>query len=223
LEDHQVVAFLAAQLRVRGCQAYLADPAQIIWQNGVAHLDRGGERRSPDALVRFYQAEWLARLPQWTGWKHFIRGGKTPVANPPLAIISESKRFPLVWDQLSAALPTWRVLLPETREVRDVISGERWLLKTAYCNTGDTVSMRGLMPRSAWLRTRLSAYLRPQQWLAQRRFESVPITTPVGKRHVCIGIYTINGKAAGAYVRLAEKPIIDFAAVDAALLIEENE
>lgn len=223
LEDHQVISFLARQLNVRGCRAFLCGPAQIHWRDGLAHLETGYHRGPVDVLVRFYQAEWLSRLPRSTGWENFIRGGKTLVANPPLAIISESKRFPLVWDQVSTPLPTWRALLPETREVRRAPDNNDWLLKTAYCNTGDTVSIRELMPRRAWLGTRLSAWLRPNHWLAQRRFESVPIPTPAGPRHVCLGIYTVNGRAAGAYVRLAEKPVIDFAAVDAALLIEEDE
>ena len=59
--------------------------------------------------------------------------------------------------------------------------------------------------------------------MAQRRFESMPIPTPLGPRHVCVGVYTVNGKAAGAYVRLSEKPLIDFCATDVALLIEPNE
>ena len=40
---------------------------------------------------------------------------------------------------------------------------------------------------------------------------------------MCVGIYTVNGRAAGAYARLSEKPVIDFAAVDVALLLEDNE
>jgi hypothetical protein len=38
-----------------------------------------------------------------------------------------------------------------------------------------------------------------------------------------VGVYTVNGRAAGAYARLSEKPLIDFAAIDVALLIEEND
>lgn len=223
LEDHQVISFLAARLRERGCRAYLSNPVQIQWRDGVAHLDPAVHQGPLAVLVRFYQAEWLARLPRSTGWEYFIRGGKTLVANPPLVVIPESKRFPLVWNELSTDLPTWRALLPETREVRHALGNDDWILKTAYCNTGDTVCMRDQLSRRAWLSARLSAWLNPGQWLAQRRFTSVPIATPAGPRHVCLGIYTVNGRAAGAYVRLAEKPVIDYAAVDAALLIEENE
>ena len=57
----------------------------------------------------------------------------------------------------------------------------------------------------------------------ERWMLSVPIGTPAGQRHFCVGVYTVNGKAAGAYVRLSEKPLIDFSAVDAALLLEEDD
>jgi glutathionylspermidine synthase len=225
MEDHQVTAFLAGKLRESGCRAHLAKPEQVLWQDGVAHLDTAWHRGPVNAIVKFYQAEWLSRLPARFDWHQFFRGGKTPVANPPLAAIAESKRFPLVWDRLSARLPTWRRLLPESRDPRKApwSRDESWLLKTAMCNNGDTVSIRELMKPKDWLQTRLSARLLPGNWLAQRRFESVPVITPVGKRHVCIGVYTVNGKAAGAYARLSEKPIIDFAAVDVALLLRDDE
>jgi hypothetical protein len=74
-----------------------------------------------------------------------------------------------------------------------------------------------------WLKTRVSISLMPGHWVAQRRFESVPVPTPGGPRHVCVGVYTVNGRTAGAYARLAEKPLIDFAAVDVALLIEQDD
>ena len=225
MEDCQVVSFLAARLRERGCLAHLAKPEQICWHNGQAHLTASWHRGPLDAIVRFYQAEWLARLPHEPGWRHLFRGGKTPTANPAPAVISESKRFPLVWQKVKAALPTWRALLPETRDPRNApwSSDDGWLVKSAMCNTGDTVSIRSSMPRNQWLQTRLRVSLSPHKWVAQRRFESVPVSTPIGSRHFCVGVYTVNGRAAGAYARLAEKPLIDFAAVDVALLIEEDD
>lgn len=225
MEDHQVVAYLAARLRERGCCPHLAKPEQILWRQGVAHLDAAWHRGPVEAIVRFYQAEWLSQLPVGTGWEFFFRGGKTRVANPAQAILSESKRFPLVWEKLSTALPTWRALLPETRDPRQVpwSRDDGWLLKTAFCNTGDTVSMREFMRPGQWLRTRMAAHLWPGHWIAQRRFESVPVSTSIGPRHVCVGVYTVNGRAAGAYTRLSPRPIIDFAAADVALLLEDDD
>jgi glutathionylspermidine synthase len=224
MEDHQVVAFLAKTLRAAGHQTVLCNPRQIHWIDGIAHLNTRVHRGRVDAIVRFYQTEWLARLPQTIGWPNFFRGGKTSVANPGCAAIVESKRFPLIWDQLSTQLPTWRALLPETHDPREALwaSDESWLLKTAFCDTGDTVSIRGLMKKRDWMRAQLSARIFPNRWVAQRRFESVPIETPIGPRHVCVGVYTIDGRCAGAYARMSVQPLISFEAVDAPLLLQPN-
>ena len=223
MEDHQVIAFLAARLSERGCQAAVAKPEQIRWQDGVAYLETTWHRGPVDVIVRFYQAEWLSRLPSQSGWKHFFRGARTRVTSPAAAVISESKRFPLTWDELSTGLPTWRKLLPETSDPRHVpwTRDDGWLLKTAMCNTGDTVRIRERLPRRDWFWTKLEVGLAPHRWVAQRRFESVAIPTPLGPRHACVGVYTVNGRAAGAYARVAEKPVIDFAASDVALLLED--
>jgi glutathionylspermidine synthase len=225
MEDHQVLAFLAIQLRERGCSAFLAKPEQIVWQDSLAHLNAKWYRGPLDLIVRFYQAEWLSRLPEKCGWKNLFRGGKTQVANPGFAIVSETKRFPLVWERLSTQLPRWRALLPETRDPRDAPwpRDESWLLKTALCNTGDTVAIRELLPVHEWRRAQLAARFFPDHWVAQRRFESVPLSTPMGPRHACVGVYAVNGRTAGAYARLSEKPVIDFAATDVALLLEDDE
>jgi glutathionylspermidine synthase len=225
MEDHQVVAFLARRLCEHGCIAHLAKPEHIVWRNESACLDTAWFRGPVSLIVKYYQAEWLARLPRKFGWGKFFRGGKTPVANPPLAVISESKRFPLLWDELSNQMPTWRSLLPETRDPCDApwSSDDGWLLKTAMCNNGDTICIQDSMSHKAWLRLRMSVQLSPGNWIAQRRFDSVPVLTPVGPRHVCIGVYTVNGQAAGAYARLSEKPVIDFSATDVALLLKDDE
>jgi hypothetical protein len=178
-----------------------------------------------DAIVRFYQAEWLARLPARTGWQNLLRGGKTLVGNSASAIISESKRFPLLWDRLSSPMVTWRALLPETREPRHV-RWERdsdWLLKGSLCNTGDSITIPELLSAMSRLRQRLAVKASPRSWVAQRRFEPVHVPTPVGPRHFCIGVYTVDGNAAGAYARISAKTVIDFEAADVALLIEDDD
>ena len=74
------------------------------------------------------------------------------MCNPGIAVLTESKRFPLVWDQLSTALPTWRRLLPTTVDPRDAdwLRNDSWLVKSALCNTGDTVVIRSLLSNDQW-------------------------------------------------------------------------
>jgi hypothetical protein len=175
-------------------------------------------------VLRFYQGEWLGLLPADTGWFAYLRGGQTPVCNSGAALLSESKRFPLVWDRLHTPLPTWMALLPETRDPREVDwrHDPDWLLKTAFCNTGDTVTIRELTDSWGWRWAGWQARLWPGEWAAQRRFDVLPVGTPAGRMYPCLGVYTVNGAAAGIYGRLARRPLIDYAAVDVAVLIRPD-
>jgi hypothetical protein len=177
------------------------------------------------AVVRFYQAEWLPQIPRRAQWSLLLAGGRTPVSNPLACIFGESKRFPLVWDRLRAALPTWRRLLPETRDPKAAPwrHDDSWLIKSAWCNTGDSVSGRGLIADREWRSALWSATLFPRQWVAQRRFDPAPVPSPIGNVYPCIGVYTIDGRACGAYTRISTSRIIDHRAIDAALLLTEND
>lgn len=221
LEDLQVTAFVAKILQQHGCRTILCNPRQIGWRAGAAHLNS----IRLHSIFRFFQCEWLSKIPSNASPELYFRGAKTQIANPAWTAITESKRFPLIWSELRTSLPTWRALLPETRDPREVpwARDDSWLLKTAFCDTGDTVSIRSLMKPRDWLRVRVHALLHPNSWVAQRRFESVPMETPDGPRHLCLGIYTINGCTAGAYARLAIKPHIDFSATDVSVLLDPNE
>ena len=223
LEDQQVVSYMGRLVADRGVRPHFADPAQLRWHNGSACLS--GVALS--TIVRFYQAEWLASLPrrQRACWLPLAAGGRTPVTNPLVSVLTESKRFPLVWDRLRTRLPAWRRLLPETRDPRDAPwqRDEGWLLKTAFCNTGDSVSAAALLPANQWRKAKWHARLFPRQWVAQRRFRTRSLATPIGDVYPCVGVYTIDGRAAGAYVRLSHRPVVDYRAVDAALLIEPDD
>ena len=140
-------------------------------------------------------------------------------------MIAESKRFPLVWERLRTALPTWRALLPETCDPRSVNwrNDDGWILKAAMSNTGDEVAIRELKSAREWRRVAWSARLTPGRWVAQRRFEAAPLSTADGPVYPCIGVYTIDGRAAGVYGRYSRRHLIDFAAVGVALLICDDE
>jgi glutathionylspermidine synthase len=225
MEDHQVVAYLAAQLRKKGLAAHVVSPRHLRWRAGHAHLATAWCEGPVAAIVRFYQAEWLARLPHEESWAPLFAGGHTPVLNPGIAVLSESKRLPLVFPHLGAATETWRQLLPETRAPEDAPwrTDEGWLLKSAYGNAGDTVSIRSAMSKAAWARLAWAVRWRPGQWVAQRRFTVVPVEHPEGPLLPCIGVYTVDGRAAGAYARITRRAYIDFSATDVALLVVQED
>jgi glutathionylspermidine synthase len=222
MEDFQVVSYMATRLAERGVAAHLAAPSQIAWDAGHARLRAAWYDGPVGAVVRFFQAEWMARLPQCCNWRPLVAGGRTPVTNPGTSVLTESKRFPLAWEHFVAALPTWRRTLPETRDPRAAPwrRDDGWLLKSAFCNTGDTVAARDLVSPQHWRSAARGALLWPGHWVAQRRFEMVPVRTPFGDVYPCVGVYTIDGRACGAYTRIAMRAVIDYRAVDVALLVE---
>lgn len=217
-EDYQVTAGIAAALRHQGVSSLLAQPAQVTWRDGIASV---GSIRA-GCIYRFYQGEWLYRVAPEIR-RPFFRSGRTPVCNPGSALLSESKRLPLLWSELSAATPTWRQLLPETTApfLPGARSAEEWLLKPAFCNTGEAVFGAGLASRGHRRLAQLHALIQPRRWIAQRRFQILPLSTPAGLVYPCIGVYTINGRARGLYGRFSSQPIIDYAASDVAILLHE--
>ena len=221
-DDRQVMVFLARELEARGRRALLAAPDHLRWHDGRAHLESDWFRGEVDAVFRFFPAEWLPNLPRSCGWKHFFRGGRTPVCNPATALLTQSKRFPLVWDRLETRLPTWRSLLPETRDPRET-GWKRdggWLLKPCLGRVGDGIGMAGVTPEKEWKQIRKELRFGARWWAAQRKFEAVPLAVNGESFYPCVGVYTIDGRAAGAYGRAARRPIIDHLAQDVAVLVE---
>ena len=219
-DDQQMMAYLASRLTALGAQAHLASPAHICWRDGVAHLDASWWQGPLDLVVRFFPSEWLTLLPARQGWAHYFRGGRTPQSNPSTAILTQSKRAPLVWHELETPLPMWKRLLPETRSPSgtDRRDDARWILKPALGRVGEGVGIMDALTAREQRAIRRGAWLRPSRWIAQRRFETVPLETASGPIYPCLGVYTVGARVAGAYGRLATRPLIDARAVDAAVL-----
>jgi glutathionylspermidine synthase len=219
-DDQQMMAYLAARLTALGAHTHLASPAHLQWRDGLAHLDAAWFRGPLDVIVRFFPSEWLSLLPVRHDWMRHFRGGLTPQSNPSTAILTQTKRVPLVWNELDTPLPTWRRLLPETRDPRTLRQrGDRdWILKPALGRVGEGVGvMEALTPREQ-RSIRRAAWLWSGHWIAQRRFTTVPIDGADGPVYPCLGVYTVDRRVAGAYGRLACRPLIDARALDAAVL-----
>jgi len=126
-----------------------------------------------------------------------------------------------VWDQLETPMPRWRALLPDTRDPRSVSwqQDERWLLKTSLGRVGDGVGMRGVTSASDWRNFARAARWSPGEFIAQRRFDAIPIATPDGPRYASLGVFTIAGRASGIYARVARQGLVDHTAQDVAVLV----
>jgi glutathionylspermidine synthase len=177
----------------------------------------GGQEGPVHGVFRFFPAEWLPNLPG--GWRDFFRPGP-PACNHPLALFTQSKRAPLLWDRLGVPVPAWRALLPETVDPRraDWERDGTWVLKPALGRVGEDIGIREVLSPKEWKGIRRDARRHPGNWVAQRRFASRPVPSASGDRHLCVGVYTVDGKAAGFYARVASRPRIDQFAEDAPVL-----
>jgi hypothetical protein len=225
VEDLQVTTYLADRLRRLGADPRVVQPNKIQWDSHRAWLVTDGHKETIDGILRFYQGEWLTRRPRQPGWAKYLAEGLTPTCNPGSALLVESKRFALAWPRLRSPLSAWRSLLPECVDPRSIPTGDRddWVLKPAYCNTGESIFAPGICRDRDWRRALWMARLRPSQWIAQRRFETLPLESPIGRVYPCLGVYAINGRAAGIYGRIAHGQVVDYRATDVAVLVQNDE
>lgn len=220
-DDRQVMDYLARALAARGLAPILASPEHLVWAGDGVEVALAGCRRPADLLVRFFPAEWLPNLPSSCGWDRWFAGREPAQSNPATAVAVQSKRFPLLWADLATPLPTWRALLPETRDPREVRGDpeDAWVLKPALGRVGEDVGIAGVTEAKGLAAIRRAAARSPDEWAAQRRFEVVPLVVDGRSFYPCVGVYTVDARAVGAYGRLAGRPLIDHRAQDAAVLV----
>lgn len=220
-DDRQVMQYLGMCIAARGARAIMASPAHIQWDNEHARIESSFAKSRVDVLVRFFPAEWLPALRARSQWAPFFTRSRTPISNPGSAILVQSKRFPLVWEDLYTSLPTWKAVLPETRCPASLSPSqlEEWVLKPTLGRVGEDVAIAGVTPKPALEQIQKAAKRRPSEWVAQRRFTILSAANGQQKYYPCVGVFTIDGRVAGAYGRIGRSPLIDGEAQDIAVLI----
>jgi hypothetical protein len=219
-DDLQMMSFIARRLEAAGISTHLASPSHVRWDGERARLDAAWWQGPLDLIVRFFPADWLGGLSRTSDWPRYFAGSRTPLSNPATAMLTQSKRFPLVWDQLRTPLTTWRALLPETRDPRHAPwrTSDDWLVKPALGRVGEGVGMRDAIDGKEMRRIVRSARWQHGHWVAQRRFRTLPVEIGGTRLFPCLGVYTLEDQVVGAYGRLAQFPLIDSRATDAAVL-----
>ena len=223
-DDRQVMQFLGDKLKSMGFCIIYAAADHLRFENNEAISILDGNMGRVDAIFRFTPLEWLIDIKpkNWQGYFDTI----TPSCNHPIAIFAQTKRFPLVWDTLEnfgVKLDTWRKLLPETIEVRAAKNKEGYIYKPACGRVGEKISIKEACVDGEYEEIIKDVKKHPKQYLAQKKFNSKPLTSEEGKNfHVCLGSYTVEGKAAGYYARISNNPRIDSYAADIPVLIERS-
>jgi glutathionylspermidine synthase len=162
-------------------------------------------------------------LPQQGDWQGYFAPHHGVVeCNPGYAILMQGKRAPLVWHRLEVPTAQWTRHLPETVDPRDRrwrADRQGWVLKPTWGRVGDGLLLEGVTDTKKAKAINWWSRFFPRDWIAQRRFVAAPIMTPQGPIYPCLGVYTINGRAAGVYGRSARRPLIDHRAQDVAVLL----
>lgn len=222
-DDRQVMQYMHDYFNSHGYAAMFAGPDHLRWQGDRAVSILEGQEKDVDGIVRFFPLEWLNNLSRRTGWQGYY-SSKTPSCNHPVSILTQSKRLPLVWDRLTTAVPVWRQLLPETKDVR-AVKGEsdQWIYKPALGRVGEGISIKGAMSASEQKNIPRAVKKDPKAWVAQKMFCSQPLLTEAGEAyHLCIGVFVVDGKCAGFYGRISQYPRIDARAKEIPILVEKG-
>ncbi|MDR1565441.1 MAG: glutathionylspermidine synthase family protein [Oscillospiraceae bacterium] len=222
-DDRQVMQFLGDYFNQNGYRTLFAAPDHIQWQGKKAYSIIEGEEGAIDGLVRFFPLEWMTDLPHDSNWQGYF-DCDLPCCSHPAAILTQSKRLPLVWDELNLDIPYWKELLPETKEPKAIPKGqENWIYKPAFGRVGSGISIKGAITEKERIKIEKAARRQKRLWVAQHMFNSIPVKAPDGKQfHACLGVFTVDGKAAGFYARLSETARIDENAQDVPVLISKG-
>jgi len=222
-DDRQVVQFLGDAFKSNGYNAICVAPDHLQW-NRATHscaIYNPPNHIPINAIVRFFPAEWLRNLAFFSNWQQFFLT-QIPSCNHPAAVLSQSKRLPLLWEALGLEFPTWKKLLPPIADPKIKRTLEpSWIWKPALGRVGADITIQGTLSDKERQQIEKAVRKRPSEWIAQKLFQSFPLAAPDGTAwHLCVGVFTVNGKSAGFYGRISQQPRIDETAKDIPILIQ---
>ena len=216
-DDRQVMQFLGDYFNNRGVETLFAAPDHIKWDGKKAVSVLKGRQCGVGGIVRFFPLEWLVSLPRSFDWRGYF-DCEIPSCNHPAAIFAQSKRLPLIWDKLDVEVPYWKKLLPQTADPKSKnLRGSEFLYKPAFGRVGEGIIAKNPLSEKEVRRNSID-------WVVQEAFKSrsLPAADNAGKTedyHLCVGVFTVNGKRAGFYGRVSRYPLIDSKAQDIPVLI----
>jgi len=208
VEDYQILHYIGDLMEKNGYKSMYASPEHIKWEGNKA-VGLGG-------IVRYFPFEWM-EFDKNVDWIGYINS-QTLSCNHPIALLTQSKRLPLIWDNLGVEIPVWKKLLPETKCVSKLISRDGWILKPAFGRVGEGINIPGTVSEQEEKEIYKAAESEPLQWVAQKMFESVP----VDGLHINVGVFVMDGEFAGFYARVSNEPRIDEDASEIPILVKSG-
>lgn len=221
-DDRQVMQFMGDKLEKKGFNVLYGAADHLIFKDGKAISLLDGHEGEVDCIFRFTPLEWLKDIKpkKWGGYFDTI----TPSCNHPIAIFAQTKRFPLIWNELEKydlKFSTWKKLLPETLEVKKVNDMDGYIYKPACGRVGEKISIKEACSDEEYQKILKDVKKHPKLYLAQKKFISKALKDENNNEyHVCLGSYTVDGKHAGYYARISKNNRIDSNAADIPVLIE---
>jgi len=219
-DDRQVMQFLSDYFEQKGVRTVFAGPDHLQWKQRQAYSILDGADGIVEGIVRFFPLEWLENLPRKSKWRGYYDCAALS-CNHPAAIVTQSKRLPLIWEKTGISIPVWKTLLPETRDPRAIDSNSHdWILKPALGRVGEGISIEEAITEKELKNIKKAVRRHPDMWVAQKKFESRPLITDGEETyHLCLGVFTVNGRCAGFYGRISPFARIDDRAKDIPVLI----
>lgn len=222
-DDRQVMQYLGDKMESLGYKSIYGAADHLIFKNNEAISILNNNEGKVDCIFRFTPLEWIKDIKpkRWGGYFDTI----TPSCNHPIAIFAQTKRFPLIFDELEKngiKIDRWKELLPHTTEVKKINNNDEYLYKPVYGRVGEKISVKEACSEEEYKFILNEVKKHPKKYIAQKKFISKPLICDGISYHICLGSYTVDSKFAGFYARISDKTRIDSFAADIPVLIERG-
>jgi hypothetical protein len=222
-DDRQVMVHLARALGERGLTTGLLDPTRVLWHEG--QCPRG------DELVQRPHRHPAALLPGRVAAEHARRLRLALVLRgQPHTDLQPGRGDPGAEQALPAGLGSAggrpshlaRAAAGDALAARCGLARRRRLDPEALGRVGEDIGLRGVVEAREWKGIARAARWWPARWVAQRRFEALALEHDGEPLYPCLGVYVIDGQAAGIYGRVARRPLIDSRSRDVPVLMSSG-
>jgi len=223
-DDRQVMQFLGDRLKEEGFEVLYGTGDHVRFKDNQAYSILDGHQKPLDGIFRFTPVEWLSEIKP-NHWSGFFTT-TTPSCNHPVSILVQTKRFPFIWkqlDKLNVDLTYWQKLLPTTIPAWKAWKQKGFIFKPCCGRVGENISIKESCTKKEYRQIIWRVITTPWKYIAQKKFISEPLQFDGEQYHLCLGVYSVEGKFAGYYARVSKTARIDSNAADIAVLIEKED